>query len=495
LLPASPPAPRGSRLVASLLLLATLGAMFPAAGLAANGVSREAGSNRFDTSAVISRRHFSPGVNVVYIVNGSTGLIHALAAGPAAAELGGPILLVRQDSIPGAVETELDRLNPDKIIVVGRRSHVSSSVMTQLEAFIAPPPNQPPVAANDDLGTLVSGCGWQELVLANDSDPDDPDSALTVTAVSDPANGSATILPTRLGGITAPRAVRYTSDPGYTGSDSVMYTVSDPHGATDQGTISVNVTASTADDDGDGVRDACDPFAADPSNGSGATLPFLLNFAGGDGGLVDSGFVGLMTNSRTASLDLLDGDIALDSGAIVNPTVDGGDAHLARDDQRNALQANLEMPSGSFRVHGVVCEPYPSVEFGSVGIFFGTGDQDNYIKAVIGWNGSAGANQVHDVREVNGQGFGIGRRTDSAIADAECVDLYLNVHPAAGTYSPQYALDGGERHGFGGDSSRRTVPSSWFGDSDQLAVGIIATSQGPAPEFGATWNRIEVTDL
>ncbi|HET6746295.1 MAG TPA: cell wall-binding repeat-containing protein [Candidatus Limnocylindria bacterium] len=460
-------------------------------------ITREAGTDSAQTSAIISRRHFSPGVGAVYIANDSAGgLRHAWPAGAAAAKLGGPILLVSPNSISRSVARELGRLDPATIIVVGTETYVSSNVMVQLEAYIAPPaPINPPVAIDDNFGNQVSGCGWQEAVLENDTDADDAAVELTVTAVSDPPHGTATILETRLSGVTAPRAVRYQSDAGYTGEDTFTYTVSDPNGGADVGQISVNVTASTADADSDGVADACDPFAADPTNGSGASLPFSLDFGGGDGGLVDSGFVGVMTNSTDASLNLLDADVGLNGlGALVNPTVDEGDSVRSGNDQRNALQANLEAPSGSFVVHGVVCAPYPTAQFASTGIYFGTGDQDNYIKLVVGWNASSSANQLHDGREVNGGGATVASKVDAAIAAESCIDLYLAVNKAAGTYSPTYSLDGGTtRIGLGGVSSLRTVPASWLDDSAQLAVGIISTSQGPSPEIVATWDLLEVT--
>src|SRR4029450_3704046 len=38
------------------------------------------------------------------------------------------------------------------------------------------------------------------------------------------------------------------------------------------------------------------------------------------------------------------------------------------------------------------------------------------------------------------------------------------------------------------------IPSAWLGGtSTGLGVGIISTSAGPAPEFPATWDLIEVT--
>ena len=446
------------------------------------------------TSAVISRRHYAPGVPFVFIANVAGDPAYAMAGGAAAAKRGGPLLYVTRTSIPTPVRRELARLDPARITVLGGSRSVSGGVMVALEQYITVP-NVPPVAVNDDLGTLISGCGAQMLVLNNDTDAGDPHNQLEVTAVSDPAHGTATILSTRQGGIFAPRVVRYVSDAGYTGGDSITYTVTDPRGGSDQAQVTVNV-ANGSDADSDGVPDACDAFAADPSNGSGADLPLSLAFDGGDGGLVDSGFVGLMTDSRVSSLSLLDGDVALDgNGGLLNPTVDSGDAAQALNTQRNALQANIETPSGNFLIHGTVCAPYPTAGGATFGIFLGPGDQDNFVRAAVSWNPSHATNQVQDFREVNGQGSGIARRLDTDIAGTHCVHLYLTVNTHTRTYSPAYSTDGGaHRRGFGGDASRRTIPAAWL-DAPQMAVGIIATSRGPSPEFPALWRSFEVTAL
>src|SRR6185295_3342444 len=71
-------------------------------------------------------------------------------------------------------------------------------------------------------------------VLANDNDPEG--AALTVTSVSDPANGSAVN--------NGNGTITYTPDPGFNGAnDSFTYVVSD--GAlTDQATVTVTVNAA-----------------------------------------------------------------------------------------------------------------------------------------------------------------------------------------------------------------------------------------------------------
>lgn len=98
-----------------------------------DSVSRIAGSDRFETSAAISRG-FAPGVPVAYIANG-LNWPDALSAGPAAAHLGGPLLLTRPDILPGAVAQELKRLTPARIVVVGGPSVVSDAQLRLLRDY------------------------------------------------------------------------------------------------------------------------------------------------------------------------------------------------------------------------------------------------------------------------------------------------------------------------------------------------------------------------
>ena len=68
-------------------------------------------------------------------------------------------------------------------------------------------------------------------VLANDNDPDGH--SLTVASVAQPANGTAAI-----GG---GQMVTYSPRAGFTGTDGFTYTVSDGHGGTAVGAVSVTV--------------------------------------------------------------------------------------------------------------------------------------------------------------------------------------------------------------------------------------------------------------
>jgi putative cell wall-binding protein len=62
----------------------------------------------------------------------------ALSGGAVAAQLGFPLLLVAQHSIPPATAAELTRLQPQNIIVLGGPGVVSNAVAAQLGSFVLP---------------------------------------------------------------------------------------------------------------------------------------------------------------------------------------------------------------------------------------------------------------------------------------------------------------------------------------------------------------------
>ncbi len=97
-------------------------------------VSRMAGADRYETAAAVSRASFAPGVPALFIATGRT-FPDALAAGPAAIRMGGPVLLTQPGSLPQATRDELARLRPARIFVVGGASVVGDSVVQELRAF------------------------------------------------------------------------------------------------------------------------------------------------------------------------------------------------------------------------------------------------------------------------------------------------------------------------------------------------------------------------
>lgn len=96
--------------------------------------TRLAGADRYATAAAISASRFSPGPPVVYVAP-ATNFPDALAAGPAAALNGGPVLLVTSSGIPGATASELNRLHPGRIVVVGGPSVIGQEVLDALNPY------------------------------------------------------------------------------------------------------------------------------------------------------------------------------------------------------------------------------------------------------------------------------------------------------------------------------------------------------------------------
>ena len=102
----------------------------------ARQANRIAGADRYATAAAVSAAVFSPNVPVAFVATGAD-FPDALAAGPAAAKLGGPLLLVKRDEIPAATVKELQRLKPQAIVVMGGTGAVSAAVATKLAPYTA----------------------------------------------------------------------------------------------------------------------------------------------------------------------------------------------------------------------------------------------------------------------------------------------------------------------------------------------------------------------
>lgn len=98
---------------------------------------RVAGADRYDTSAAASSFAvdgapvFAPGVAVAFIASG-TNYPDALSAAPAAAHLGGPLLLTAPGSLPDRTSAELRRLRPKRVVVVGGPASVTDDVVARI---------------------------------------------------------------------------------------------------------------------------------------------------------------------------------------------------------------------------------------------------------------------------------------------------------------------------------------------------------------------------
>jgi len=98
---------------------------------------RFSGADRYETSAEVSRLSWSPEqVTVVHLASGESPA-DALSMAASTLELG-PLLLTRRDSLPPAVEAELQRLAPCLVVVVGGPAAVSEAVAERAASYADP---------------------------------------------------------------------------------------------------------------------------------------------------------------------------------------------------------------------------------------------------------------------------------------------------------------------------------------------------------------------
>jgi putative cell wall-binding protein len=100
--------------------------------------TRVSGANRYLTAIAISQYGFPTDgtADTVFVATG-LNFPDALAAGPAAAALNGPVLLVpgNESDLPQNVADEILRLDPETIVVVGGTEAVSTGIYDDLDAL------------------------------------------------------------------------------------------------------------------------------------------------------------------------------------------------------------------------------------------------------------------------------------------------------------------------------------------------------------------------
>ncbi|WP_440708632.1 cell wall-binding repeat-containing protein [Herbiconiux sp. YIM B11900] len=99
-------------------------------------VDQVSGALRIDVAMAIADRAF-PFPQTAPVVYVATGYNYpdALSAGPAAAHQGGPLLLTTPDSLSGQTRVTIQRLQPQKIVVVGGPNSVSPAVYDELKVL------------------------------------------------------------------------------------------------------------------------------------------------------------------------------------------------------------------------------------------------------------------------------------------------------------------------------------------------------------------------
>jgi putative cell wall-binding protein len=88
------------------------------------------GADRYDQAALVSSSTFATS-ETVYLANGEK-FPDALSAGSVAGIHGAPLLLTRDATLPPSTKSEISRLSPDDIVVVGGPASISQSVVDSL---------------------------------------------------------------------------------------------------------------------------------------------------------------------------------------------------------------------------------------------------------------------------------------------------------------------------------------------------------------------------
>ena len=100
-------------------------------------ITRLAGPNRIETAIAISRQAFPLGADNAVLATGSN-FPDALCGVPLAQALSAPVLLSNATNLPESVVTELDRLNVEKVFVLGGEPAISAAVEADLRKLKGP---------------------------------------------------------------------------------------------------------------------------------------------------------------------------------------------------------------------------------------------------------------------------------------------------------------------------------------------------------------------
>lgn len=249
------------------------------------------------------------------------------------------------------------------------------------------------------------------------------------------------------------------------------------------------------DDDNDGTPDVNDPFATDSQNGANRFMPVAITWDNDGtqaGGIANTGFTGLMANGITDYLtqyNINQMTIGGAAGVLTIDNVPSGDALATLNSQQYAFQlgVNVQNVTTPYTLRCRIKAPFAGITTTanqSMGMYIGTGMQNNYLKIVISAAGSnaAGIQVLHEVNNA----VAFSTIVAAPVLGAVNVDLFLTINPADHTVQPAYAINGAQRVNVG---SPIVINAAWL---NVMAMGIIATSGGSGQSFPATWDFIDL---
>lgn len=167
------------------------------------GVARVAGRDRFDTAAELARQAYPDGAETAYVATGGA-FPDALAGGVTAAGDQAPVLLVTGSQVPSSTAAELDRLDVQRVVILGGSGAVGTSVESELathadEVARLAGPNRFATAAAVSAASFSDPGSVDTVYVA--SGADFPDALAGVSAAA--ADDAPLLLATR-GDLTAP---------------------------------------------------------------------------------------------------------------------------------------------------------------------------------------------------------------------------------------------------------------------------------------------------
>jgi N-acetylneuraminic acid mutarotase len=270
------------------------------------------------------------------------------------------------------------------------------------------------------------------------------------------------------------------------------------------------------DDDSDGIPDAEDPFQlGDPLKvGSDAfVLPVINELFSSNKvlqGYMGLGMTGLM-NNRDPNPNWLNWLDRRDDPSDPNPNdilggaigamtmhMTAGTALGTSNNQEKGFQYGVQVDesTGIFTVAGSLFNfnaplqlyGHPNAPNGELGIFIGTGFQDNYIKFVLTKNGLTIQQEINDVPlEPLNVTIPVQDRPESGAA------LFFVIDPVTGNIDFEYTLDNGPRITAGSILAQGAILEAIQIPGKDLAVGLIGTSNVPGTEVEGTWDYLNAT--
>ncbi|MFL8160842.1 N-acetylmuramoyl-L-alanine amidase [Clostridioides difficile] len=93
------------------------------------------GSDRYETAVKISKEGWKNGSDKVVIINGDVS-IDGIISTPLATTYNAPILLVEKNNVPNSVKSELKRLNPRDVIIIGDENAISKTTANQIKSTV-----------------------------------------------------------------------------------------------------------------------------------------------------------------------------------------------------------------------------------------------------------------------------------------------------------------------------------------------------------------------